>query len=206
MRQAGPKFFWRLASGVVILTACTAGNQPSTTSQSGWHWGIDTVDLGNAYAIGPCIGEADQFACITLNNTVVGSAERLSLPVSNFDFLADTDDPLVSIELIASDYLASFNVDRETTCPDLEFEQIGPDRLIVAGQPGLRFGFSQTKEGDVVEKNLVYGIRTRDTVHLFNLSATAEGSCVGVAGPEPQVLDQLTPNFERAIATLILDL
>lgn len=204
----------RVASGVLILASCAAPgatpptattNTTSTTAAAArpWTWGVDTVNLGAAYTLGSCEGDADQIACIALDGTVVGSAEYFQLPVSNFDFLEGIENPIESIEAIAADYVATFEADRATTCPELGFESLGPDQVTIAGIPGLRYGFLQTNASkEAVEKNLIYGLRAADVVHIFGFSANAEGSCVGAEGMTPEQLDTITPGLDQAMASV----
>lgn len=174
-----------------------------TTTPSVWLWGVETVDLGEGYTLGPCEGDAVHISCIAVDGTVVGSAEYFQLPVSSFDFLQGIENPIESIEAIAADYAATFEADRAVTCPELAFEVLGPDPVTIAGMPGLRYGFQQTEPTeDVVEKNLLYGLRTAEFVHVFSFSANGEGSCVGADGMTPEQLETIIPVLDQAIAVV----
>lgn len=85
------------------------------------------------------------------------------------------------------------------------FEPLGPDPVTIAGMPGLRYGFQQTDGAqDVVESNLIYGLRTSDFVQIFSFYAHAEGSCVGLEGMTPEQLDAVTPGLDQAMAVVEL--
>jgi hypothetical protein len=211
-------------STVLILAACGAGGTattsnseatttagpttpPTTTTISAiesWAWGVGEVDLGDGYALGPCSGDADQFACISRNGSVIGSAEHLAFPVDAFDFLDGVDDPAESIELIAADYVSTFTSDREATCPNLEFVSLVPTTSTIGGREGLRYGFEELDEERVVEKNVIYGVRGDETIDLFGFSAIAEGACLSNEGEltDPEVLDFLLPRLDQAIAVV----
>jgi hypothetical protein len=52
--------------------------------------------------LGPCEGDANQIACVTLDGVMMGGAEYFQVPVSDFDFLEGIDDPIESVERIAT--------------------------------------------------------------------------------------------------------
>lgn len=202
-RQAWASTCWvlRLTSLVLLFVLISCGARTPTE----WIWGIDTIDLGDGYTLGPCDGDADQIACIAFDGTVVGSAEYFRLPVSTFDLLAGIEDPIESIEAIASDYLATFKADRASSCPELGFESLGPDPVTISRMAGLRYGFLQTNSAqEAVERNLSYGLRAADVVHIFGFSGNAEGSCVGAEGMTPEQVEAITPGLDRAVAAVDL--
>jgi hypothetical protein len=206
----------RLASLALIAAACTS-NPPSTTTtpvtstvpsttgvQTRWVWGIDTVELGGGYSLGPCDGDADQIACITKDGSVIGSAEHLEFPVDTFVLLDGVADPVESVELIAADYVATFLADRRATCPDLEFRALAPAPVAVGGAPGLRYGFEELDGSEVVETNIVYGVRVDETIDLYGFAAIAEGACLSNEGEltEPVTLDRVLPALDQAMAVV----
>jgi len=181
----------------------TASTVPATTDvQTSWVWGIDEVDLGDGYFLGPCEGDADQIACVIKDDSVIGAAEHLPLSVESFDILDGVDDPVETIELIAVDYLATFLADRQTTCPHLEFRELAPTPVTIGTGPGLRYGFEELDGSDLVEKNLIYGVRQEQTIHLFSFSAIAEGACLSNEGEltDPALLDGLQPRLDEIMA------
>lgn len=207
---------WRLASLALIAAACIANPADTTTTittapastttgvQERWIWGIDSVDLGQGYSLGPCDGDANQIACITTNGSVIGSAEYLALPVDSFEVLEGVDDPVESIELIATDYLSTFRSDRQAACPNLEFRELAATSATVSGLPGLRYGFEELESARVVEKNVIYGVRMDDSIGLFNVSAIADGACLSNEGEltDPAILDALLPPVDLAMASV----
>ena len=203
---------------LLIVSACS-GERTSTTSTSIaattipvatttttaldlWVWGIDSVELGGGYSLGPCEGDADQIACITTDDAVVGSAEFLSLPTDSFDVLNGVVDPVESIELIATDYIATFQTDRQSTCPNLEFKVLAELPVTVGGGPGLRYGFEELDGIQVVEKNLIYGVRIGENIYLYSFAAIAEHACLSNEGElsDPAILDALLPGLDRVMA------
>jgi hypothetical protein len=207
---------------VLIVTACGGGGTDSTTAPEAtttvptattttsnpvlepWVFGVDEVDLGDGYALGPCSGDADQFACISQEGSVIGSAEHLALPVDSFDLLDGVDDSAKSMELIAADYVSTFTSDRESTCPNLEFLALAPATATIGGRLGLRYGFEELDGDRVVEKNVIYGVRGDESVELFTFSAIADGACLSNEGEltDPAVLDFLLPRLDQAIASV----
>ena len=197
-------------------TGSTSGPVPTTTVPTSattttsnsvsepWVFGVDEVDLGDGYALGPCSGDADQIACISKGGSVVGSAEHLAFPVDSFGLLDGVDDPVESMELIAADYVSTFTSDRESTCPNLEFEALEPSNATIGGRQGLKYGFEELDGDRVVEKNVIYGVRGDETIELFSFSAIADGACLSNEGEltDPAVLDFLLPLLDQAIAVV----
>ena len=213
-----------LLSSLLIVSACggagtdatpTSGTTPTTVTAStttsttttnieSWVWGVGEVDLGEGFLLGPCSGDADQFACISMNGSVIGSAEHLAFPVDTFDLLDGVDDPETSLELIAADYVATFKADRESTCPNLEFVPLAPTSSTIGGSEGRRYGFQELDGGRVVEKNVIYGVRGDENIDLFSFSAIAAGACLSNEGElaDPAVLDLLLSRLDQAIAVV----
>jgi hypothetical protein len=135
---------------------------------------------------------------------VIGSAEGLLLPAQSFEVLDGVDDPVESIEIIAADYLSTFAQDRQTTCPHLDFQELQPVDLNIAGDPGLRYGFEERDAGRVVEKNVIYGVRVEDSINLLAFSAIADGACLSNEGEltDPAVLETILVALDRAMAEL----
>lgn len=160
--------------------------------------------MGDGYALGPCSGDADEIACISKDGSVIGSAEHLALPADTFDLLDGVDDPAESIALIAADYVATFTSDRQSTCPNLEFVALATTSSSVGGRPGIRYGFEEVDGDRVVEKNVVYGVRQDETIHLFTFTAIADGACISNEGElaDPEVLDLLLSGLDRVMAVV----
>jgi hypothetical protein len=154
--------------------------------------------------LGPCDGDADQIACITKDGSVIGSAEHLEFPVDTFVLLDGVADPVESVELIAADYVATFLADRRATCPDLEFRALAPAPVAVGGAPGLRYGFEELDGSEVVETNIIYGVRVDETIDLYGFAAIAEGACLSNEGEltEPVTLDRVLPALDQAMAVV----
>ncbi|MGH8928118.1 MAG: hypothetical protein ACRDWH_07185 [Acidimicrobiia bacterium] len=190
----------RLLALGFLLAACASTDAPEP-----WVWGIDTVDLGGGYVIGPCEGDADQIACIVADDSVVvGAAERLVFPADTFEFLEGVDDPVESVELMAADYEAIFADDRQTTCPHLEYRALERVATTVSGEPGLRHGFEELDGERVVEKNLIHAVRIGDEIHIYGLTAISEEACVAAAGEltDPTILDLIAPSLADALAVV----
>jgi hypothetical protein len=194
-------------STTVSVTTTVPGSATTRTTAPAlepWVWGVEEVDLGDGYVLGPCTGDANQFACFSEDGSVIGSAEHLTLPAETFDHLDDVDDPVESIELIATDYVSTFTLDRQSTCPNLEFAAPAPASATIGGHPGLRYGFEEADGDRVVEKNVIYGVRKDDTIGLFTFSAIADGACLSNEGEltDPAVLDFLLPRLHQAMAVV----
>ena len=185
-------------------TTTTTTTAPPPTIPEHWVWGVDTVDLGDGYRLGPCSGDADQFACISRDGALLGAAERLALPVDTFPALAGVDDPVESIAVIAADFVTTFSADRQATCPDLAFIALEPAQVTVARTPGLRFGFEELDGEVVVERVVQYGARIGGNVTLFNFTAIAPGACLAAEGEltDPAVLDLIGPGLEAVVAVV----
>ena len=183
------------------VTTTAAGTTTTTAVIESWAWGVDEVDLGDGYFLGPCEGDANLIACITKDGAVIGSAEHLEFPVDTFDVLDGVTDPVASIELIAADYVATFVEDRQATCPHLEFQAVAPAPVLVGGAPGLRYGFEELDGTDVVEKNTIYGVRADATIDLYGFAAIAEGACLSNEGEltDPAVLNGLQPRLDHVM-------
>lgn len=205
---------WRLASLACIAAACasnpagttttvTSSTVPTTTGvRTTWLWGIDDVDLGGGYSLGPCEGDADQIACITKDDAVIGSAEFLTLSAESFEILDGVDDPVESVELLAADHVSIFAADRQSTCPNLEFKALAPLAVTIGGLPGLRYGFEELEGSRTVEQNVIYGVREEASINLFNFSAVADGACLSNEGElsDPAILGDLLPGLDGVMA------
>jgi hypothetical protein len=209
----------RLASVALFATACAASPTETTTTTvttttvpttntsavpERWVWGVDEVDLGDGYLLGQCEGDANQVACISKDGSVIGSAEHLEFPVDTFDLLGGVTDPVESVELIAADYVATFLADRQATCPHLVFRAVVPAPVAVSGAAGLRYGFEELDGTEVVEKNLIYGVRVDETIDLYGFAAIAKGACLTNEGEltDPVTLDRVLPVLDQAMAVV----
>lgn len=188
-------------TSTTATTTTTAEITTSTFAVEPWVWGVDEVDLGEGYFLGPCEGDANEIACITKDGAVIGSAERLTLDAESFEALDGVDDPVESIEIIAGDYLSTFTEDRQSTCPGLEFRELRPVAANIAGVSGLRYGFEERDGGGVVEKDVIYGVRIENTISLYNLSAIADGACLSNEGElaDPAVLETILPGLDHVM-------
>ncbi len=186
------------------VTTTAAGTTTTAGVIEAWVWGVAEVELGDGYLLGPCEGDANLIACITKDGAVIGSAESLALDAQSFEALDGVDDPVESIEIIAGDYLSTFAEDRQSTCPGLEFRELRPVAVNIAGVPGLRYGFEERDGGRVVEKNLIYGVRVDDNINLYNFSAIADGACLSNEGEltDSATLDRLVTALDRVMATV----
>ena len=192
------------ASTSAVTSTTAAETTTSAAAVDPWIWGIDEVELGDGFALGPCTGDADQFACLAKDGSVIGSAERLSLPAESFDFLDEVNDPVESMQVIADDYLATFSADRQSSCPNLEFRDLVPTEAVIATLPGLRYGFEELDDGRIVEKNVIYGVRAGETIDLFTFAAIADGGCLSNEGElgDPDVLEVLSARLDEAMTVV----
>ncbi len=131
---------------------------------------------------------------------MIGSAEHLTLPADTFDLLDEVDDPVESIELIAADYIATFQTDRQSTCPNLEFKTLAECPSQWRRPPDFDTASKSSTAIRVVEKNLIYGVRMDETIDLYSFAAIADGACLSNEGEltDPAILDTLLPGSTRS--------
>ena len=64
-------------STTISVTTAVPGSATTTTTApvlAPWVWGVEEVDLGDGYVLGPCSGDADEFACFSKDGSVIGTA------------------------------------------------------------------------------------------------------------------------------------
>lgn len=177
---------------LAVLSACGGGDAndrdvdgrearpPSTTTTTprptepplavDWNARTVTPSAVGAWTIRFCEGEAP-LVCLDRDGENAGGLEVNTFPLASFD------DP--SLEAIAEDTVRTFQADRKDGC--------GADYLVdaddqrphaVVGTDGLRYGWTATRKGEVVERNLTYAAAKGDTLVLLVAGALGPGGCL----------------------------
>lgn len=164
------------------------------------------VDLGGGWTAKHCEGDAP-IICISRDGEPVGLVELATFPVDSFDLpgfqeaVAD-DDVEEALTILAADFVSVFEVDRTDACgTDYELEGTTPEPATVLGREGMRYGYTGTDGGRLVERQANHGTIVGDEVVLVNASAYSPDGCVPPEGEfDPETLDEFTPRLRALVA------
>jgi len=176
----------------VLLAACgddgdadRAAPRPTTTTPTptttttppaaAVDWRARTVDadgVSESIDVAFCEGEAP-FLCLSdaATGEHLGIVEHLDYPHTD----ADTG----ALDEWAHLHYESVALDRTTHChPDYRLERDDPTRADVAGADGIRYGFTGTIDGRVVEQTIGYAAVVDGRMHLIVANALADDACL----------------------------
>lgn len=191
---------------VIALAACggddddTSAAPPETTTTTvhdmdespivtaSVDWTARTVDVQNAdaFTIEFCEGDAPML-CVNDVDVPLGIIERASFP----DGVEDGD-----LDAWAQDFYDSIADDRVVGCdPDYVLEGDDPEPATFAGAEGVRYGFTGTVDGKVVERVIgVAAVRDDGSLDLLAANGLADDGCLSRESELPvQVMDELEP-------------
>ena len=193
-------------------TTTTARSSPSTTAPAtaGLSFSDDTergpVDLGDGWSAARCEGDAPIF-CVTRAGTTVGKVELAVFPVDSIELDGFADaveegDVEEAMTIVADDFVRALEADRKDGCgSDYELEPDHPEPATVLGKAGLRYGYTGTKGGETVERQVGHGLIDGDDVVLVNTPAYAPGGCVPPEGEfDLNTLEEFLPRLGGLIA------
>ena len=186
-----------------VATTTTA--PPSAAPALDWRT-RRAVAAGRGWDLRACEGDAPLY-CAYERNVLVGVVELVSFPLDSFESLRG---PPRSDALgrLAADADRSAREDREKGCPPgSRYASIPARRLPVAGDQGIRYGFTVTSpRGAAAERSVTYATIVGETIFLTVAAAFGEGSCVGVEGTpfQPATLERFEPVLDRLVARMVL--
>lgn len=164
------------------------------------------VAAGGGWETRACEGDAP-FYCAYERDVLVGVVELASFPLPSFESLRGLPRS-EALDRLAADGERSIREDRETGCPPgSRYASIPARRLPVAGDQGIRYGFTVTSpRGAAAERSVTYATIVGDTVFLTVAAAFGEGSCVAAEGTQfqPATLERFEPVLDRLVARMLL--
>jgi hypothetical protein len=172
---------------VLPLVACSDGGDDGATVD--WTSRTATVtgtDLGVAF----CEGEAP-LLCIT-------SPEGGSLGViehAEFEAVPDLD-------AFAADFAASMETDRTEHCnPSFELEPDETTPTTLFGEDGVRYGYTGTVAGELVERVVGHAAIVDDRLHLVVANFLADDGCLARESELPiAMVDDVEPILDAVAA------
>lgn len=144
----------------------------------------DTVtELGEGWSVTACEGGAT-LLCVSRDGSEAGVVEALAYPLGSFEGYDPAATPADTLAFIANDFLASMEGDRKAGCgEDYHFEASPPRDFILAGLPGISYGFAGALgDGSPSELNLQYATLVDENLVLVVAAAYDEGGCPGKDG------------------------
>jgi hypothetical protein len=145
----------------VRTATTTSGSSSSVTATVDWTARTIAVDGDVPFDVNFCEGEAPML-CLVDDGTTLGAIELLSY-----------DDEIDDFAAWGADFYASVETDRRTACPTYALDGDTPVPAPFGDRNGVRYGFTGTVDGTVVER--VVGVVANDdgTVHLLVANALA---------------------------------
>ncbi len=189
---------------VTTVTAATPAAPPGGDVAMDWTT-RPAVDAGG-WLLAGCEGAAPLY-CVSERGTPVGLVELASFPLDSFESLRGLD-RFGALARLAADADRSTREDRENGCaPGSTYQSIPVRTLTVAGQPGVRFGFTVTSpQGASAERSVTYATIVGEDVVLTVAAAFGEGSCVSAEGTQfdPDTLERFEPVLDRLVSEMVL--
>lgn len=138
-------------------------------------WRDRTVELEGAdprWHVAFCEGEAPVI-CVSEEGQHAGTVELADFPVNSIPTLRR------GLRVWAEESTAGFKASREADCGDDYHIGLDPiEALTVAGQPGVRYAFTGSRAGAVVERTISYATTVGDTFFIINADGYDEGACL----------------------------
>lgn len=179
-----PRPAWRRATPVLTLALLTAacGGAAAPPAPDAppdgvgavvdWTDPSRAVEVGSGWVVRACQGDAP-LLCVERDGQVAGLVEATTFPTASFDDFDPTASEVESITAIAERFLSDLTADRAIGCgEDYRFEPQSPQPFVLAGLPGVSYGFSGTMpDGTPSELILRYATIVGD--HLVSVGADA---------------------------------
>jgi hypothetical protein len=214
-----------LLTACLLLAACRPASEPQDDPEAGppaptatvpggapvptiaWDDLPGAAGLGDGWQARRCEGDAP-LLCIRRGGTDMGSVELAGFPVDSFTLPGFREanargDDLAALRAAVEDYYATFRQDRAATCGTAYLVRtLPPEEAVVAGGPGLRYGFEGVSGGTVVERHLSWSALRSGRLWVQTAAAVAEGACISREGAEwqPERLSEFAPVLARVVA------
>ena len=197
---------------LLSLAACGGERDPTaqptttTTSRSAapvsatvdWTKRVPPTAFGD-WTVQSCEGDAP-LLCLSSPEHGTGILERSEFPLSSLSYA--TDDEMATLNAHARDFYTSFVEDRAEGCgKEYELRAIEPTEVQVAGQRGLRYGFSGNRPGErTSERHLNHAIVDGDELVILSLPAYDENACVA---REQEMTTAAQADFEPRLGPVV---
>ncbi len=176
---------------VVFMSACLGNDAASDTvvdprpaGPAGliqWDEPDHVANLGGGWTVRACDGLGN-FMCVERDELQVGTLERTTFSVS-IESLFPAADAAPNLADLAHGFHEAIESDQADKCPaDYVFEKLGPDSFVLAGSPGIFYGFvGMLADGAPSDMNLQYA--TIIGSQVISVTAGAyQGGCLGRDG------------------------
>lgn len=129
----------------------------------------------HGWTVAACDGSGP-FLCVEHSGEPIGSVSTAIYPIADFDFLEVGGDAETNLRALANDYIRAFIDDRAAGCgSDYVVEPVTPASFVLAGTPGLSFGFDGTmQDGRPSEMNVQYAAVVEKHIVAVVVSAHAD--------------------------------
>lgn len=171
-------------------TSTTSTTAPAVTASVDWTARTVTVD-GTSYGVAFCEGDAP-LLCVTSP-----SGEHLGV-IEHAEY-----DPVPDLDGFADDFAASMREDRVSHCdPDFALEPDETTPTTLFGEPGVRYGYTGTIGGDVVERVVAHASLVEDRLHLVTANFLADdGGCLSRESELPvDAVEDVEPILDAVVA------
>lgn len=177
------------AEAIPPTTTPTTGAAPTTSvdpaptiGDAAVDWAARTADVdAPGWEVAFCEGDAP-LLCVARDASPVGVVEHLAYPVASVETLAgalDDGDATAELEAWAGEHVATFTADRAEGCGD-GYEVRG-DPVVsasVGGTDGIRYGFTGSVGGRVVEHAAGFAAVEGERLVLVTASGLADDGCL----------------------------
>jgi hypothetical protein len=178
--------------------------KPGKTSIGRVDW-TDTarsVDLGGGWAVRGCPDKRPKL-CVEHDKALVGHVRLEDVPTLGEEKTSSSDQvQAVLAARIHTDY-RSFRQQRQQQCgPAYEIRTARPSPVVVAGEPGLRYGATGAVARQIMEKTVGYRVFRQGIESLIEATAISPGGCLTPETPGFSIeqLGSFQKVFDRLVA------
>jgi hypothetical protein len=192
---------------LLVIAACSGDDDPTATSTTtsttsttapanavtaSVDWTARTVSVdGTSYGVAFCEGDAPLLCITSPEDEHLGVIEH-----ADFERVPD-------LEGFAADFAASMTEDRVSHCdPDYELDPDDTTPSTLFGEPGVRYGYTGTIGGSVVERVVAHASIVEDRLHLVTVNFLAdEGGCLSRESELPiDTVEDVEPILDAVVA------
>jgi len=154
-------------------------------------WTARTVSVtGSSLGVAFCEGDAP-LLCVT-----DGAGAALGV-IEHAEY-----DPVPDLEAFADDFAVTMRRDRTEHCnPAFELTQTETEPSTLFGADGVKYGWSGSLDGEVVERVIGHAAIVEDRLHIVTANLLGEGGCLARESELPlQVLEDAEPLLDAIVA------
>lgn len=218
-----------LSSIVVLAGACTRGvlspaaepptdaatppTEPDDTEDragpdvgpiaASWDAAAPPVDLPGGWRVVDCDGDAP-LLCVERDGGTVGTLELNSFPLADDLAAAEGEAVRSALRDFALSRHDAIAEDRRNGCGDDYVVEAEPaTEVLMAGQPGVRYGFRGVEGGVTTEHVVSYATVAADQLWIVVADGAAADGCMGDAELtlfDPEVLREFLPLLDRVVS------